>query len=211
MFWFLHFDLAKSPIYQEILSNVQDGTLLLDLGCGLGQDIRRLVYDGAPQDNIIGLDLHRGFIDLGFELFNDRNTLRSAFVVQDFFERSQIPQSQASRIRIINSGYFMHLWDWDGQIKVAKHMISLLSLEEDGIVTGMHFGSKQTGVWEKVPADNDPIFLHDPVSFKSLWQQVGSETETKLDVWSSIEQDEDHMRLDPNGLRLRWYVRVFRH
>ncbi|CAG8905389.1 unnamed protein product [Penicillium egyptiacum] len=209
MFWFLHFDLAESPIYDEILASVKDGAFLLDLGCGLGQGTRRLVYDGAPQANIIGLDLSKEFIDLGFELFNDQASLRSTFLVQDFFEDSESLDRWAGGFNIINSGYFMHLWDWNGQLKVAKRMISLFSLRGGNIVTGVNFGSEETGRWAKAPADLDGLFLHGCMTFRRLWEQVGRETQTRLSVWSAMERDEDHARLDPKGLRLRWYVKLW--
>ncbi|KAF5865993.1 hypothetical protein ETB97_001571 [Aspergillus alliaceus] len=40
---FLHFDLMQSPICDTIIAQTQASSLFLDLGCGLGQDIRRLI------------------------------------------------------------------------------------------------------------------------------------------------------------------------
>ena len=77
--WFVDFDIALSPAYGEILRRVQNGEKMLHPGCGVGQDIRRVVYNGAPSENLCGLDPHRGLADLGYELFLDRDELRSAF------------------------------------------------------------------------------------------------------------------------------------
>ncbi|KAJ5758228.1 uncharacterized protein N7511_006922 [Penicillium nucicola] len=210
MFWFLHFDLAGSPIYDEIVAKVKEGALLLDLGCALGQDIRRLVYDGAPQEHLIGLDLRQEFIDLGFELFQDRTSLHSTFVAQDFLDDAQSLEPWAGNLKIINSGYFMHLWGWEGQLNVAKRIVSLLSLQGGSIVTGVHFGSEETGHTTKVPENVDPLFLHDCDTLKRLWEQVGRETQTRVSVWMATERDEDYLRLDPKAFRLRWYVRLWR-
>lgn len=210
MLWFLHFDLAQSPIYGDILASLKNGALLLDLGCGLGQDIRRLVHDGAPQKSILGLDLNEQFIDLGFELFQDRTSMGCTFIIQDFFDQTKCLEKWTGRFNVINSGYFMHLWDWEGQVKVAKRMISILALHESCIVTGVHFGSENTGLWEKVPADNDPIFLHDSASLTELWQQVGKQTQTEISVWTTTEHNDDHTKLDPKGHCLRWYVKLSR-
>src|SRR5208283_4249311 len=57
----------------------------LDYGCGTGDNIRQLLRDGSPQDRITGFDLSRESIDLGFDLYRDRDTLLDLFVVQDTF------------------------------------------------------------------------------------------------------------------------------
>nr|XP_001395631.2 hypothetical protein ANI_1_1890104 [Aspergillus niger CBS 513.88] len=107
---------AGSPVYEEIISHLKMSSIMLDLGCGFGQDIRRLVYDGAPAENIFGLDKEEEFIELGFDLFRDRATLKSTFLVDDFLKPSAKLVQLAGHIHIINSGYFLHLWDWNGQV-----------------------------------------------------------------------------------------------
>ncbi|TGO50348.1 hypothetical protein BOTNAR_0396g00010 [Botryotinia narcissicola] len=44
--------LCRNPVYPEILKRVQAGEILIDVGCFLGHDLRRLIYDGAPSDKI---------------------------------------------------------------------------------------------------------------------------------------------------------------
>jgi SAM-dependent methyltransferase len=83
---FLHFDIYHSPFYQMILKQARAGSLFLNLGCGFSQDIRRLVYDGAPLENLMELELRQDFVDLGNELFQDKSRLKSNFLVQSFFE-----------------------------------------------------------------------------------------------------------------------------
>lgn len=56
---------------------------LLDIGCCLGQDLRKLVFDGIPSSQLIGLDLQKGFIELGYELFRDRGRFDARFCVAD--------------------------------------------------------------------------------------------------------------------------------
>jgi hypothetical protein len=54
-----------SDIYQQVLERVKNGENFLDLGCCLGQEIRKLVFDGAPSVNTYGSDLHGEFISVG--------------------------------------------------------------------------------------------------------------------------------------------------
>lgn len=48
---FLQLNMSLSPVYDEVLCRLKKGEKLLDLGCCFGQDIRKLVHDGAPSEN----------------------------------------------------------------------------------------------------------------------------------------------------------------
>ncbi|KAE8413051.1 hypothetical protein BDV36DRAFT_287349 [Aspergillus pseudocaelatus] len=82
------FILSQSPAYTRIVDRVKQGALFIELGCGLGQDIRRLAYDGAPSENLVGLDLRNAIIELGYDLFKDRDTLKARFIAQVFFQNT---------------------------------------------------------------------------------------------------------------------------
>ncbi|KAH8693009.1 hypothetical protein BGW36DRAFT_399749 [Talaromyces proteolyticus] len=203
-FLFLHLDLSRSPVYNRILKEIQAGNLFLDLGCGLGQDIRRLVQDGAPAEHLIGLDLERDYINLGFELFNDQQKLRSVFLAQDFAEDTPEISRLAKRIKIINSGYFMHLWNWEKQLNAAKRMIQLVLPGSGSIICGVHFGSQSAGMWKNVPPGFEEMFLHNRESLSKLWNQAEKETKTSW-KFECVEEDDEYCRdLDPEGCRLRW-------
>ncbi|GES60416.1 methyltransferase domain protein [Aspergillus terreus] len=106
-FTFLNFDLKESPVYDTVISQTQAGGLFLDLGCGLGQDIRRLVHDHAPADRLIGMDIIPEYVQLGYQLFNDdENKLQVQFLVQDFFADTPELNSIKQRITVMDSGYF---------------------------------------------------------------------------------------------------------
>lgn len=187
-----------------MIAEIQFGNLFLDLGCGLGQDLRRLVQDGAPGEYLVGLDLEREYIELGYELFNDRSTLRSIFLAQDFNEDTPELSRLARRIKIINSGYFMHLWDWQTQLNAAKRMIRLISPGRGSLITGVHFGSRSAGLWTNVPAGFQAMFLHNQRTLSELWAQAAHETQTKWKFECLVEDDEYCKSLDPEGCRLRW-------
>lgn len=81
-FRFLELNLAnRTDLYPRLLAGLRTGSQkFLDVGCCLGQDIRKLVYDGVPGECLVGLELEAGFIDLGYELFRDRDTLKARFI-----------------------------------------------------------------------------------------------------------------------------------
>ncbi|KAJ6095478.1 hypothetical protein N7486_006224 [Penicillium sp. IBT 16267x] len=201
-FMFLHFDLYRSQSYQYVLDQVKAGNLFLDLGCGLGQDMRRLVFDGAPSEKLIGLELRQSFVDLGYELFQDRSSLKSHFLFQSFFEDTPEINRIAKTVKVINSGYFMHMWDCAKQVEIAKRMIHLLSSAKGSIITGVHFGSRSSGKWKS--AKNKEMFLHNSDTLNELWQQCARDTATSWDVRCVVEDDEYCRDLDPEACHLRW-------
>ncbi|KAI4240955.1 MAG: hypothetical protein L6R40_004835 [Gallowayella cf. fulva] len=71
--------------------------LFLDLGCCLAQDLWKLVFDGVPSENLYGLDIESGFSDLSYDLFRDRDTLKSRFVVEDMFVTGDDTRNESDR------------------------------------------------------------------------------------------------------------------
>jgi len=89
-FSFLKLLISHQSCYSQVLERLIKGKeTLLDLGCALGQDVRHLVSAGVPADQIYGLDVTDGFIDLGYELFNDRASLKSRFIIADAVKSSR--------------------------------------------------------------------------------------------------------------------------
>ncbi|KAJ5547924.1 hypothetical protein N7513_005158 [Penicillium frequentans] len=78
---FLNLTLLTHPRYQIILAKLKSNTsaIYIDIGCRFGQDLRQLVHDGIPSSQLIGLDIEQPLMDLGYELFRDRETLESKF------------------------------------------------------------------------------------------------------------------------------------
>ncbi|KAB8227340.1 uncharacterized protein BDW43DRAFT_324032 [Aspergillus alliaceus] len=208
MFWFLRFELSRSSVYHSILQAVKSGKVLADLGCAFGQDLRYLTYQGAPSENLVGLDLRQDFINLGYELFNDRSTFKARFLTQDFFADTPAILDLLGKVDIINAGYFLHSWDWDGQLQCSKRMIQLMSPSPGAIMTGIQFGSHATGLWSTTPSgvEAGPIFLHDNDTLKTLWDQAAQETQTSWDVQITVEEDPECTSFDPQGCHLRWVV-----
>lgn len=201
-------DIARSPHYTRILERVKAGALFIDLGCGLGQDVRRLAFDGAPSENLYGLDLYSELMELGYELFRDRETLKATFLAQDFFEDTPLLWKIDGRLGAINSGYFMHLWDWEGQVKLGLRMVKMLASGQDegGLLVGVHFGQKQP-LTVKMD-DGREMFVHSRDSLLKLWGEVEGLAGRKLRVEAAVEDDERCKIYSPHTVRLRWSVLV---
>ncbi|PKY04624.1 hypothetical protein P168DRAFT_326444 [Aspergillus campestris IBT 28561] len=204
--WFVDFEIALSPAYGDILGRVQDGERMLHLGCGVGQDIRRMVYDGAPSENLCGLDPHRGLAELGYELFRDRDGLGSSFVVGDFMQDGLVDSLLGEgKFRVINTGYFLHVWDWKGQVELVKRMLKVLPGMKDDLVVGVNFARCEER--EGVVPGNGVMSVHTHKTILKLWEEVGQSTGTRWRVEVSKDEYHDHQRLGLNGYRLRWSAR----
>ncbi|KAL3479556.1 hypothetical protein BJX99DRAFT_221868 [Aspergillus californicus] len=205
-FLFLDMDVARSPHYTRILERVKRGALFIDLGCGLGQDVRRLAFDGVPSENLYGLDLHSELVELGYELFRDRETLKATFLAQDFFEDTPLFRKIDKTLGVINSGYFMHLWDWEGQVKLGLRMVKMLASgqEEGGLIVGVHFGLKRTKTVKT--EDGREMFVHNSNSLLKMWGEIEGLAGRKLRVEVAVEEDERCRIYNPDTVRLRWSV-----
>jgi hypothetical protein len=64
------------------MERLKAGETLLEIGSFIGQDMRRLVVDGAPSDKLIAVDIVN-FWDLGYEMFRDRDKFEAHFIEAD--------------------------------------------------------------------------------------------------------------------------------
>jgi SAM-dependent methyltransferase len=58
---------------------------LLDYGCGTGDNVRKLIRDGFPRERIIAFDVNWASINLGFDLYCDREEIFDLFIVSGTF------------------------------------------------------------------------------------------------------------------------------
>lgn len=175
-FRFLDLSISSAPQYPEILQRVKDGQKLLDVGCCFGQDVRKLVFDGAPAENIYASDLQHEFWDLGYELFLDKDRLRTQFIEADVFDEESGLSKLDGQIDIVHAASFFHLFSWPQQKEVAIRIVSLLKPQAGSLVLGRQVGNVAPG---EFPHREGTMYRHNEESFQQLWNQVGSATDSK--------------------------------
>lgn len=167
---------------------------LLDLGCCLGQDLRRLVCDGVSSERLIGVDLHQEFIEQGYELFRDRQTFLAKFITADMLDDS--PENPLrnlyNSVDIVHAASFLHLWNWDTQVKICEQIIKLLRDRPGSIIFGRQVGHVKAGEYPNATAKGQVIWRHDGNTFKKMWEIIGRNTQT---IW---KVDAELMVLDRN-------------
>ena len=188
-FWFLSFGLAKHPLYHTVvLPRLKSGDTLLDLGACLGQDLRKCVFDGAPADKLYASDLFEQYEDLAYELWNDRHIFpRNHYIKDDvladndrFMHGNLMMNLGPGQTDIVVINMFLHLFNYQNQLKVATRILRLLSHKPGSIILG-----SQAGVVNPIEQPLKPpfdktedgetrtIFRHSPKSFIRMWEDAG--------------------------------------
>lgn len=186
-FRFLDPSLCKHPLYHEVLSRLKLGHQKhLDLGCCFGQDVRRLVHDGAPSENCYGSDLEPEFINLGYDLFLDRKTLKSTFMAADVLDPYSRLKELEGQIDIIHTAAFFHVFDLNQQKEVCRRVVQLLRLQKDSLLLGRHFGNVNGC---ELVFKQRSMYFHNVESWKRMWKEIGDETQTQWDVQAELLED----------------------
>lgn len=176
--------LPRSPAYPSILQRVKDGATFLDVGCFLGQDIRKLVADGAPSSNIWGVDLEN-FWDLGYDMFRDREKFQAHFIQANLFDTKELkPKLPSGGVDILFICHVLHQFSWERHVEALKCLVDLMRPVSGTQMVGFQIGNNDARVHETYKSAS--AFLHDADSFKKLWDVVGNETGTKWDVAAKL-------------------------
>ncbi|KAL8695807.1 MAG: hypothetical protein Q9201_007953 [Fulgogasparrea decipioides] len=189
---FLNLSLSQHPQYQNVLARLSDHQSLLDLGCCFAQDIRKLVHDGAPSSQLYGIDIDPAFLELGYDLFLDRDKLNSTFIVADLFSAPtpDLLKSLDGGVDMVYAASFFNLFDWKQQRVLAKHVISLMKPKQGSVILGRQLGSSEPGEYPHLKKDGTTTYWHDIVSWQRLWDEVGQETGTSWRVNASLDEKE---------------------
>jgi SAM-dependent methyltransferase len=181
LFRFLDLPACLSPVYPEVLSRVRAGETFLDLGCCFGQDIRKLVHDGASSENIVGVDTESRFIDLGYELFRDSGKLKAQFRVGDVFAPDFLKEFWG-KIDIIFIGSFLHLFSFEQQTVIVSQLVKLLRNRKNSLVFGRHMAMEQGGTL-RTNACGWSLYHHSDKTIRQLWDTA---PEGKWEVASNM-------------------------
>ncbi|KAK5116957.1 hypothetical protein LTR62_006678 [Meristemomyces frigidus] len=189
MFRFCHLAIGNHALYKsEILPRMLSGQqTYLDLGCAFAQDIRRLVADGVLSEKCYGADLRLDFLNLGYELFNDRQSLKSKFIEADIFDANSGLRELEGNIDIVDASSFFHLFRYHDQKAVARSVIKLLRPQKDSLVVGRQVGSTKPGEVNR-KSGHGSMFRHDMASWRKLWEEVGGEVGVKFQVEGELKQ-----------------------
>lgn len=189
---FLLPSIAQHPAYNTILSRLKSGGKLLDVGCYLGHDLRRLALDGAPQSCLYGNDIVNHW-DLGYEFFNDKDRFAATYIESDLLYPNEQLSKLHGQIDIVFIVHVLHQWDWDTQVLACKELVRFSKV--GSLVVGYQGGTvdidaRTLSNKEKGQAE---FSLHDAETFRRMWDVVGEQTGTKWNTdaqmvpWSELK------------------------
>ena len=183
---FINLGLSLHPSYQLLLTRLRaqsNSVKFLDLGTCLGQNLRKLAFDGVPVESLYGSDKIPDYERLGQELFHDADKFKGRFISADLFADdadSALVKSRGSW-DVVSIVSFLHIFDWETQIRACKRVIKLLAPKPGSMVIGSQSGSTQPE--EKF---TEPSFVTEG-AHKSVFRQS---VETFRKMWKIVEQDE---------------------
>lgn len=224
---FAELALCKLPIYPTILTRLKSdpSSVYLEVGCGLAQDIRKLIADGAPAAQLRGTDLQAGLMASGHDLFRDAeklplsdgsNVQGKTFVAADFLDDSDASPLKAweGSVDIVHASMFLHCFELPTQVRACKRIVALLRPQPGSLFVGRTGGVSLAAGGPREEDVRGPLgciggvkgtnYLHDVESFREMWEQVGRETGTSWGVEVVEEEIDDGGGKYFSGEEHRW-------
>lgn len=211
--WLIPF-ISCSPAYPDILQRLRDDSnaRLIDIGCFLGSDLRRLAFDGARTENMYGIDIVSHW-DVGFNLYRDKNSFKAHFIEANMLSVDENPALRELKgtADIVSVSAVLHQWDWRNQVEGAKR-VALFTKGPGSLVVGYQIGNVE-GKELINKTLKLPQYRHNPESFAKMWDQVGAETGTewttnaRLLNWEQMGWDpKDNEWMEPGDRALDFVV-----
>ena len=171
----------------------------------MGQDLRKLVFDGAPSEKLYASDVFAQYEDLSYELWRDRETFPPHHFISDdvladnddFIKGALMTKLGPGQTDIIAINMFLHLFDYENQLKVATRILRLLSGRPGSLILGSQAGVRPPMEQPLKPpfdktgdGETRTIYRHSPDTFIDLWERAGSFTGVPIRVWADFQKVE---------------------
>ena len=117
--------------------------------------------------------------NLGLELFRDKDKMHAQFVEADIFDTTASSGLHAlqGKMDIIIACQFLHLFNWDGQVKAMKRIVDLS--RPGTVLIGHQQGQVEA---REIEIKWARMYCHDVESFRKIWRQVEKETGSQWEV-----------------------------
>lgn len=207
-FWFLTLGLSAHPRYGELLARLtaasdKSKAVLIDLGTCLGQDLRKLVHDGAASTQLLGVDIFPAFEAVGHALFRDEEKFAGRFAAADIFSDSDALAETRGTWEMVSSCMFLHSFDWAGQLVACKNMVQLATRSGSWIVGGLTASVDAREQELKPPFVPEgvkrSVYVQSRESFARLWDEVRNATGVDFKMWAEYDDGESESKKAHEG------------
>ncbi|KAJ7477715.1 hypothetical protein FB451DRAFT_1338814 [Mycena latifolia] len=180
--------------YEHVLNlgKTVPGAIFVELGCCVGNDVRKIASDGWPSENIIASDLRGDFWAVSRKLYrNPPKEFAGTFIPGDALDPEfldlmpilkEAPEGSApnlrtleslnplhGRVSAIHTGSFFHLFSEEQQFEIARKFAGLLLPRPGSMIFGSHGALPTKG--NTLGSRNNQIFCHSPESWKEMWEE----------------------------------------
>ncbi|KAF8520668.1 hypothetical protein JB92DRAFT_2894244 [Gautieria morchelliformis] len=190
LFTFTTVAVTQVPFYNEVIKQGRrrPDALLLEIGVGFGNDVRKVVDDGYPVQNIVVSDINPQLWEIGHRLFrSDSRSFPVKFVQGDIFdERALSTHTQPSPYRpdlrmlrnltpltghvtAISLQMVFHLFDLNRQTILARRLAHILSPSPGSLIVGRQMGSATP---REILLHGNPHYVHNAESWERMWSKV---------------------------------------
>ena len=180
----------------------------------MGQDLRKLVFDGAPSEKLYASDVFPQYESLSYDLWRDRETFPHHFLAddvlannEDFLKGALMTKLGPGQTDIIAINMFLHLFDYENQLKVATRILRLLSHRPGSLILGSQAGVRPPMEQPLKPpfdktedGETRTIYRHSPDSFIELWERAGAFAGVPIRVWADFQKSEKQGTQSPTGV-----------
>ena len=141
---------------------------------------------------VYGIDIDDAFIDLGYDLFLDRETLKSIFTTADMFSSpsSELMGKLGGGVDIVYAASFFNLFNWDQQIVLISNVIKLMKPKKGSMLLGRQLESIKPGEYPHLKKDGTTTYWHDVDSWRKIWTKAGRATGSTWRVDASLDQED---------------------
>ncbi|KAF8592302.1 hypothetical protein K439DRAFT_1324781 [Ramaria rubella] len=190
LFSFTKLAIPEVPLYNEVIrqGRRRPDAILLEIGVGFGNDIRKVIDDGYPLQNIVVTDINPQLWDIGHRLFcSDSRSFPVKFVQADIFDERSLstqtpllhfrPDLRTLRALTPLKGYVtavaiqmvFHLFDLTRQTLLAHRIAQLLSHSRGSMIVGRQMGDVYA---RDIMLQGSPHFVHNAATWEHMWSKV---------------------------------------
>jgi SAM-dependent methyltransferase len=163
----------------------------MDVGTFIGHDLRRLAYDGAPSEKLIGVDIvGNPFFELGYEFFLDRDHFHGHFIEADFLSSSSSElMALTGQIDIVLVSQLLHQWDWGNQVKALTTLVSFT--KPGSLIVGNQIGNAVAQGVAVKQIQSVTTWRHNQQSLIKIFEEVGEATGSQWETQARLRSFAD--------------------
>eukprot|EP00871_Galdieria_phlegrea_P001243 jgi/Galph1/2119/GphlegSOOS_G780.1 len=174
--YFLRIVVGNNPFFSKVKARKPlTQQTIVEIGCGFGLDIRYLLGQGVPKENILGTDVSSVLIELGFELFH---VLEPCFRVKSVGDNDFLTCINSwinKPVDLVTASQVLHVIPQYNE-KVARDVFEILKPSKGmfiGVTLGMELEHEEPFYFER---NGDPRVAHTKQSLTNLLQSAGFES-----------------------------------